>query len=386
MVNVLVEIPSRDIGYNSIKMNSVKIFLLSCIFLFLLASNNIYEINDHNHNLSNKNSWEYCLNEMNYLVLRTSSINIIQGLFLTPEQARQLKELAKKIESLNLSIPDTEGNTIDEFVKTRELFITIEKYLIQNKPISDSLKNEVFLTRKNETDIIKKTLIGADRRGLKGECMVCHAPPEYFSKGDVSKLETKKINEKKRKEIDVAHVKGIYNDEGIQMLWELKSEVDRILTNGQKYILNGFRCCLLPPDNLSDPSNIGQAFVTNEWINYFEEVRGASQEDWNNYKQLYFYPIEDIIEATLPGIKKKNKTEMMKQVEKIIESSRKMDKIDFELQKENICLSLQEALKVDFLIGETTRQKEDRQFIAAMFLLFPGSVDLYDEIITKSTQ
>ena len=66
-----------------------------------------------------------------------------------------------------------------------------------------------------------------------------------------------------------------------------------------------------------------------------------------------------------------------------MEEARKMDSIDYELQKKVLCTRIQDALNVDFLIGETNRQKEDRQFIAAMYLLFPGSIELYNIIINE---
>ena len=365
-------------------MKSLKSLLFTFILLVLLISTAFITKLNQDESFTNMNSWEYQLNEMNYLVLKSSSINVINGLFLTTQQARELKELAKKVESLNISIPDTYGNTFDEFIEIRKTFIHITGLLKSNIPIHDSLRNETFLVRKNETDIIKKSLIGAEMSGYKqGKCIKCHTAPEYFPEGNITNYETSPINDKKRAEIDLAHVKGIFSDEGIQLLWELKSNVDTILTNGQKHILKSFRCCLIPPGNLSNPSNIGQAFVTNEWINYFVSVRSLSDEDWENYKQLYFLPVDDLIEASLPGIKKKYKKEIMNDAEIVIESSRKMDKIDFELQKKSLCLKLQDALNIDFLMGENTRQIEERQFIAAMFLLFPGSTELYDEIIKK---
>ncbi len=358
---------------------------LSILFLFIFfTSISIHPVKGQDIYVDNK-SWEYQLNEMNYLVIRASSINIIYGLYLTRKQAEELKALAKKIESLKLPVPDTKGNTFAGFVDIRKTYVTLIEYLKKQKPIPDSLKNQVLKMRILEAEIIKRTLLGAQKPGYKRKnCMECHAPPDYFPKGDISNKETKAISKKERKEIDLAHVKGLFQEEGTNKLWELKSDVDNILTNGQKYMLKSFRCCLLPPSNLSDPTNIGQAFVTDEWIEYFMEIRKLPEEYWKDYKQLFIIPIEDIIEATLPGIKQKYKKEILKKVDMIIEESRKMDRIDFELQKESLCLRLKDELNVDFLIGETDREKEERQFIAAMFLLFFGSPDIYDEVIKQT--
>ena len=161
----------------------------------------------------------------------------------------------------------------------------------------------------------------------------------------------------------------------------MKSEVDEILTNGQKYMLKDFRCTFIPPEELKDPTNIGQAFDKNKWMDYFREIRGLSDDTWKEYKHLYYIPVEDIIEAKLPGIKSKYKKQMLRDVEQIINEARDMDEIDFELQKEMLCSKLQNALNVDFLIGAEKREKNERRFIAAMFLLFPRSIEIYDNII-----
>ena len=196
-------------------------------------------------------------------------------------------------------------------------------------------------------------------------------------------MQTKKITPVIRNEIDIAHVKGIFGDRGIKKLWELKEEVDEILYNAQKYILKDFRCCLLPPKGLMSIEYFGQAFVTDEWFNYFKEVRSVDNKYWKDYKDLFLYPIEDIIESTLPGIKSKDKKNILKKVNKILEDSRNMDEIDFEVKKKDLCIKLRDALNVDFLIGENNRTREDRQFIAAMFLLYPGSLKIYNSILEK---
>jgi hypothetical protein len=332
------------------------------------------------------NSWELQLNEMNYLIMRTSSINIIYGLNLTNKQAKELKNLSIKIDALNLKTPDTKGKAIPEFVEIRKCYKFLIEYLRVQKPIPDSLKKEVFRLREIESDIIKKSVIGAYKipRG-NDACIRCHSIPEHFPKGNIANLDTKTVSDKERTDIDLSHVKGIFLDSGVEKLWELKSEVDNILTNGQKYMLKIFRCCLIPPNDLNNPANIGQAAATSEWINFFRDVRKLSDKKYNDYKDLYLLPIRDIIDARLPGIKPKYKKEIMDKVENLIIDTRKLDEVDFELNKELICQKLQDILNVDFLIGESNRSKDDRQFIAAMFLLFPGSTGIYEEII-KNTE
>jgi hypothetical protein len=356
-------------------------YKLLIILLFLLS----FQAFSQEGIPTNRNSWSYQLNEMNYLVLKSSSINIIHGLHLTKAQAKELKSLAKQINKLNLPEFDTYGKTYPEFKNIRTTYVQLLEYLKKQEAIPDSLKDKFSRMRMLEADIVKKTIVGAQNNSYKmrNSCLKCHAPPNHFPSGNISEMQTNRISEKKRQEIDLAHVRGIFGEQGVKILWKKKDKVSKILTNGQKYMLKDFRCTFIPPEDLADPTNIGQAFEKNKWVNYLTEIRSLSDKNWKEYKQLYIIPIEDIIEATLPGIKRRYKKDIIADVEDIIEEARSMDKIDFELQKEMLCKKLKGAFNVDFLIGENNREKEERQFISAMFLLFPGSVDIYNQIIEK---
>ncbi len=330
--------------------------------------------------------WEDQLNEMNYLIIRTSSINIINGLNLTIDQAKALKKLSKKVDKLNIQYPDTINILNKDLNKISRTYNKLIRYLLEQKTIPETFKNEVFSMRLLESDIIKRTVLAAQRPGIKGKnCIRCHALPKYFPQGDIANKETNAIPPWKRKIIDLAHIKGIFNDNGTKLLWELKTSVDSILTDGQKYMMNDFRCGLLPVNDLANPTNIGQAFSKNEWTKYFEDIRKLHEDDWNDFKALYFLPLEDVINATLPGIKTHYRKKMILKIKKIVEKVRKMDKIDFELQKETLCTQLNDALKVDFLNGESSRKKTERQFLSTVYLLFPGSNEIYDQIIKNQS-
>jgi hypothetical protein len=254
--------------------------------------------------------------------------------------------------------------------------------LLKQQPVSDSMKNAVNEMRVQEADLIKRTLLAADNPAYHGEgCLECHAPPALFPKGSIASKDTKPITAAYRKDIDLAHVKGLFGDEGTALVWDLKEAVDSILNNEQRYVFASFRCCLIPAQNSGDPGIIGQSFVTNEWIEYFKSIRELSDKKWLEYKDLFIIPLEDIVKAKLPGIKKKDIDKRIKNAEVVINECRKMDKIEFELQKENLCISLSKALNIDDLNGESSRAADERKFMAAMFLLFPGTSQMYARIL-----
>ncbi len=366
----------------------MKIKSLFLIFLFVVFAIVLFTsaytgepMNDEN----NDDSWNKQLKEMNYLVIKISSVNVINGLFLTQQQAEDLKKLAKDFETPDIPLLDTTGKMSHELINVRRAYITLLDHLLKKKPINDSLKKWVNSSRVLEAEIIKKSILGAQKSGYKGEgCKECHAPPSKFPKGDISKMETKNISVKDRKTIDKAHTVGLFGEQGMISLWNMKENADKVLTDGQRYIMKNFRCCLIPPGDLSDPTNIGQAFITNDWINYFLAIRKLTDKNWQIYKPLFIQPLDTLIKATLPGIKAKERKVRLSEAEAVINKARKMDDIDFELQKESLCMQMKDALKVTSLTGESDRQAKVRQFVTAMFLLFPGSADVYDAIIKQT--
>ncbi|MCP4134454.1 MAG: hypothetical protein GY754_26005 [bacterium] len=337
-------------------------------------------------NDAGKLSWKKQLHEMNYLIMRTSSANIINGLMLKPEQMNKLKRLEKKIRSLSPAIPDMKGNASADLVKIRKAYLELIPYLDAQKSIPKKLENKIIGMRLLESEIIKRSVLGSRKPGYQGSgCLECHAPPGNFPKGDISGVSMKVITEEERYSIDKAHAVGLLGQKGMAKLWEVKSDVDRTLSSGQRYMLKFFKCCLVPPKDLANPANIGQAFVTSQWINYFNDVRNVPAEDWENIKYLYIVPIEDFLEAALPGIRPRDKKRILKEVSKLLDEARAMDKIDYALQKKEVCLKLKEALRVDNLRYEKKLEKEVRQFRTALFLLLPGNSDIYNKLLRRNS-
>lgn len=328
--------------------------------------------------------WEKQLNEMNHLVILISSVNIINGLYFSKEQSILLNNYSVEFNSSGIPLLDTTGNICAELIKVRRVYFKLLDLLLKKASTPDSLKKQVYTARILESEIIKKSILGAQKRGNKDEgCLQCHCIPEYFPKGDISKKETKSISVEKRAEIDKAHTVGLFGNEGMLKLWLMKEKTDSVLTDGQKYIMKNFKCCLVPPNDLNDPTNIGQAFVSNEWINYFRSVRKLNDAEWMKYKDLFILPLDTFLRATLPGIQLKKIKEILMDAENVVKNARSLDAIDFELQKEALCLEMKEALKSATPQPESAQEADIRKFISAMFLLYPGSDKLYTNIINS---
>lgn len=364
------------------KKRIIYIVLLTTVTSILFFSSGI-PVKRNMHSAKNE-AWVKQLNEMNYLIVLISSVNIINGLYFSQEQADALNKYSLEFKSTGLPGLDTSASISNDLVKVRRVYVHLLDLLLKKDSIPSDFKKQVYASRIMEAEIIKRSILGAQERGYKDEgCLQCHCIPEYFPKGDVSKKETKSISSEERAAIDKAHTIGLFGESGMLKLWLMKDKTDSVLTDGQKYIMKNFKCCLVPPNDLNDPTNIGQAFVSNEWINYFRAVRKFSDAEWMKYKDLFILPLDTFLRATLPGIQSKKTKEILADAENVVKNARSLDAIDFELQKEALCLKMKEALKSATPQPESAQEADIRKFISAMFLLYPGSDKLYSNIVNS---
>ncbi|MFH0866465.1 MAG: hypothetical protein V1904_09720 [Bacteroidota bacterium] len=358
--------------------------IINIIFLIIIVSIISFSSGiplKQNLPVSNDKGWEKQLNEMNHLVILISSVNIINGLYFSKEQAALLNKYSIEFTSSGLPELDTTGNTSKDLVDVRRVYFQLLNLLLKKESVSDSLRKQVYAARIKESEIIKKSIAGAQKRGNKDiGCLQCHCIPEYFPKGDISEKVTKSISPEERAGIDKAHTIGLFGYDGMIKLWFMMNKTDSVLTDGQQYIMKNFKCCLVPPADLKDPTNIGQAFVSNEWINYFRAIRKLDEKQWELYKDLFILPLDTLLKATLPGISSKKSKEILHDAETVIKDARSLDAIDFELQKEAICLKMKDAIKPATPSAESFQEADIRKFVTAMFLLFPGSDVLYANI------
>ncbi len=323
--------------------------------------------------------WDTLLNELNYLVLKISSVNALQGLHFTRAQAESLHVHSRAVDSLPLTPPRTETDCYPEIMPIVRTFRLLLRTLESGSRVSDSLRQQVTWMRMRESGIIKKSVLASRAEGYSaGGCPACHGPPDRFPRGDASRRNTETIGPERRRIIDSAHVAGVFGEEGIRLLWNRAPAVRGVLTEGQTHILKDFRCCLIPPPDLAAPANIGQVVLTSQWVGFLREVRALPDDQWRDFKQLFYIPIEDLLAATLPGISSREKRKIIRRIDRLASRTRKLDEVDFQLRKEELCRELKQELSVDYLIGETTRTTDERAFMAAMFLLFPGSSSYYE--------
>lgn len=332
------------------------------------------------------NAWSVRLGELNYLIMKTSAVNIVYGLNLSREQAVRLRDLARRIDDVALSAPEMKGVEYPETAAVRDAFANLFEQILSGRQISDVMKKNLNGLRLREVEIIKKSLIGAQGFMYSGEgCLACHAPPNKFPDNDVSGHYLSLATVKEQDRIDRAHLKGMFGNHGMLELWEMKSEVDQVLTGVQRYMMRSIQCSLLPPDYLAHPTRVGQAILTGNWYAYFKEVRAVPERQWQTYRRLYVrYPFRDMLLALSPGIATEHRNEIVTRMGKIVGQARRLDAIDYALKKKELVAAMnQEFESVTGRHLETNQQREARQFRTAMFLLFPENRRIYDEYIRR---
>lgn len=267
----------------------IKSFCFITLILILLLAG-VTSSGQRSENTAYLNSWVRQLDEMNHLIMKISALNIIYGLSLSKDQVKKLKNLSLQVTSTNPPVPDMKGNANAQLVRIRTYYQKLFRYLSARKKIPEKFQEKIFHMRIQESEIINRSLAG-DRRGLESKrCLKCHVSPLRFPGGNAAALRMKKHSEAERKKIDEAHVIGMFGKAGMIKIWELKKEVDALLTNGQRLQLKNFKCCLIPPENLRNPVNIGQAAATDKWLKYFGEVRAYPEKTWRKSVTFIFSP------------------------------------------------------------------------------------------------
>ncbi len=364
----------------------MKKILLRTMMLLLITFSIVLQGGERPH-VCDAVTWEQELNKINWLVLKASSLNVINGLYINTYQAQDLLQLARQVESEQLPYIYEQECSFNELTDIDVTFRKVLVYLRYDKPLPDDLKNEVDGVRASQSQFVRRTIVETQRQGyMANNCMQCHAMPQHFAPGDERESILRPISEKERRNIDRVHIEGIFGNEGVRKVWELKSDVDRILTKNQNFLLKDFRCCLIPPNDLINRMNPSRLIMTNQWNTNLLDVRNLPKAQWRDFKPQYLASVFDYIEVLRPGIKLRDKQAIVENFSIILERARKMNLVDYELNQDSLCLNLKNQLRVDRLSIKSKRPGEERQFINAMLLLFPGSSEVYERIIRRNNK
>ncbi|MBI2931666.1 MAG: hypothetical protein HYY16_08445 [Planctomycetes bacterium] len=300
--------------------------------------------------------WEEQLRELGFRLVRISSINVIQGLNLSRDQVVKLRELARQAAENGATAPVPGGSLRADIDGVRKAFLELEGVLLKGEAVSDDLRARIVRQRTIEAEVIARGLTGPRRGRWWGTCSRCHASPGESSGGfDQAGA---------AREMAYAHSVGAIGLKATLALKRRAEEVDALLTAGQKKVLSGFSCCLIPPQDLSDPVRVGQAALPQWQIDLLRKVREVPESSWPTVR-------ERAIERLLEGAKAKKvhlpdeeRQAIRGRLEAVFEKARGFSEVDFELRKEELCGELSDPARP---------AREQTAFERAFWLLMPGA-------------
>jgi len=329
-------------------------------------------------------SWDGQLCEMGHWILQISAINAINGLNLSREQAMALRDLARRMEAVSKP-PEMKGELYGDFAKVRETYQELRQVLLEGREVPQELQTKVADARRMESAIIRASLTAPSE--AKTGCARCHAPPEKFepamARGDLVDIPLSRPDffaspTAGRKSTDWAHLNGELGGlRGIWTLSRLAQDVDATLTESQKEIVDTFACCLIPPQELSDPVRAGQADASAKELELLRKVRKVPDPTWRRVKETWVNYLNRLVDIKSPGRSQAQVQADRRRVSDLFEKVRAASDTEFEMSKEAFCKEL-----------KGNRAQEDlpdrkRRFKFAYFLLNPGTSDVYDAIVKR---
>ena len=315
--------------------------------------------------------WERELRELGYLFLHISNINIINGLYLTEEQAVELRRLARQIESVSERPPTLRASMSKELDSVRRPWLELRGLLLAGEDVPENLERRVSAARVHETEVLRKGILPSPS-AYTTKCVSCHSAPGKKQQGPTREPMT--VTSQLKPLVTLAHVEGVFGKRGMVKLAQVSPKVEEILTGPQRATLSRFTCCLVPPQDLRDPVRVGQAETSQKAIDMLRNVRRCPDHLWPTMREALLQRIEGITGTVSPGVTQQRKSRARDGVAQAFDRARKLTDAEFELERNE----LSKAVKVA-IVPEPT----DSPHKAAYFLMIPGASDVLSAYLKR---
>jgi len=324
--------------------------------------------------------WEDQMREMGYLIMQISTINAVNSMGLTTGQARQLRAMVKQVEAAGARVPRPRGTRDPRLEQVRSTYGELRAVLLKQQPVSGELEARVVKARTLESQVIRESMQIPPAPSERGNaCTSCHAAPRKASPAESAAADTRlrTLRSQKRKTF-MAHAIGLYGVQGLRQVGLRAPQIDRLLNASQREIIQKFACCLIPPQELSNPVRAGQADVSERAMKLIRTVRNTDDKAWPWVKGILLKRLGANQKAKTPGINSQDQQKFEQHLEGLFAKVRGMPDVDFEVEKEDLC----RQLKGDSL-EEDERPQRTKVFMAAYFLLVPGMGEVYSDVIRR---
>lgn len=232
-------------------------------------------------------------------------LNLINGLYLTAEQLRQLQEVARM------------G--------------------------SDALAHQPSAVDTEAFNQLLRTLQGMKRLLENG-----HTPPAAMFV----------------RSLQLARQAGLLSQPNSQTLKlrELAERILSILTDEQKQVIADYKPCLIPPKNLKDPVRVGQAPTNAGHIKILERMRQIPPAVYARRKAQIIEGLAKKIEESGGAYPPEERDAFIQRLTELIDRVRAMDEASFALQAEDLATELRKLYRKEALeerLKELTADRKD---------------------------
>ncbi|MFH0797728.1 MAG: hypothetical protein V2A65_11885 [Candidatus Omnitrophota bacterium] len=143
-------------------------------------------------------------------------------------------------------------------------------------------------------------------------------------------------------------IKQIKEDAG-ERLVALEKEVAGILTEQQRYLIDDFKPCLIPPQKTTNPTRIGQAKNdTQAQENLLTKVRKLSPQGYERNKEKILQRLRDRFEEKVFILYPEEKEAFSNKVLDVFDRARSLSEPDFQVQKKSLAEEME--------IGKSNKQ------------------------------
>lgn len=267
-----------------------------------------------------------------------STVNLLNGLYLTEPQMKEILILAKKTQRIK-----------QEF---------IEK------------KGAVFISVLDEAELAYQNLLAEIMKG------------EPAKQG--SPIERKAVRIKRQlKEISHKVMRTMSNELSV-----LDHELSKILTQEQQQVIEDFKPCLIPPKGLKNPVRAGQASSNDRVINMLRRIREIPSHTWNHRKYQFLARHVERFSRHRSVMTEAEKEKEIQRLLNLTEKARALSDTDFELEKETLAEELRPVNMVNELREELGKRipymRKPKVSKIARFLLNERIIPILEERLSRS--
>jgi hypothetical protein len=324
-------------------------------------------------------TWDEQNTAMGWFILHISSINAINGLHLTREQAVKLRGLAREIESVAPKVPAFDKAYRPDLGEVRDTYLELRKVLLDGGEPSKELEGKVYRARGIEAAVIRQSL--AQPKEKAASCQRCHGEPaaqDVRQQAAATLADLRMSDKANPHETFMAHLLGAFGTRGATKLVQLAAEVDKVLTDPQKEVVHTFSCCLIPPKGLSDPVRAGQAAGGEKEVETLRWARGVPADRWPKTLESLMGRLDQMVAGRSPGATEAERAETRKRVAAVYEKARSMSETEFEMEKDTLAAGLRGKQS-----NSAGLDAGKQRFMVAHFLLLPGSAEVYDKLVRR---